>query len=103
MPTPIQLPDLAWSPRPMRQFQTHDLAYFFLRQLPRMALGSPRLLGHPFQTLPDKALLPLVAGLGADPIFLAERPKIERPNCLQRKLDSLFHRFTFFPRHRAPF
>ena len=29
----IQLPNLARSPRPVRQFATHDLAYYFLRQL----------------------------------------------------------------------
>ena len=48
---------------------------------------------------PAKTLLPLVARLGADSIFLAESAKIERPHRSHCKLHSLFHRFIFLPRH----
>src|SRR5207248_8916581 len=48
---------------------------------------------------PPKTLLPLVARLGADSIFLAQSAKIERLHRSHCKLHSLFHRFTFLPRH----
>src|ERR1700681_215860 len=81
MPTQIQLPNLARSPVHMRQLQAHDLAHRFFRQLLGTALGPTRFFHHPLQTLSEKAFLPLVSGLGADPVLLAKRPKIERPHC----------------------
>src|SRR6266481_8651348 len=64
-----------------------------------MAFRPPRFFFHPGQTFTPKTLLPLVARLGADSIFLAESAKIERPHRSHCKLHSLFHRFTFLPRH----
>src|SRR4029077_7414316 len=58
-----------------------------------------RSLSQASESLTQKALLPFVTGLGAYPILLAQRSKIQRPHRLHRKLNSLLHRFTLFPRH----
>src|SRR5438094_314659 len=92
MPPKIQLPDLARSPTQMPQLQTHDLANNFFSQLIGMSVRSARLLLQTLKTIAQKPLFPLVTRLGADPIFLAERSKIERPQRFDRKLHSLFHR-----------
>src|SRR2546430_16990598 len=59
------------------------------------ASRPPRFFFHPGQTFTPKTLLPLVARLGADSIFLAESAKIERPHRSHCKLHSLSHKFTF--------
>src|SRR6266567_3829306 len=64
-----------------------------------MTFRPPRFLCHPGQTFAPKTLFPLVPRLGADSVLLTQRSKIERLHRSHRKLHSLFHRFTFFPRH----
>src|SRR5882724_5133869 len=103
MTTQIQFPNLARSPAQMCQLQAHYLAQLFLRQLLRSVSRTARLFFHPAHPVAQKALLPFVSGLCADPILLAQRPKVQRLHRSQGKLNSLFHRFCFLPRHRAPF
>src|SRR5438874_896503 len=102
MTTQIQFPNLARSPIQMCQLQAHHLAHHFLRQLLRTAPRPARLFFHPANPIAQKTLLPLVSGLRADPILLAQRPKVQRAHRSQGKLNSLFHRFCSSPRHRAP-
>src|SRR5256886_14229349 len=103
MTTQIQFPNLARSTIQMRQLQAHHLAHHFLRQLLRTAPRPARLFFHPAHPIAQKTLLPLVSGLRADPILLAQRPKVQRAHRSQGKLNSLFHRFCSSPRHRTPF
>src|SRR5438128_8980547 len=86
----------------MRQFQAHHLAYHRFVQLLSVTMGPSRALLHPFNPFTQKTLLPFIPRLGADPILLAERSKIQRPQRLHPKLYSLFHRFILFPRHIRP-
>src|ERR1700693_4114492 len=58
----------------------------------------------PFLPAPGvKTSLAICIRLGADPILLAQRSKIQRSQRLQCKLSSLIHRFTLFPRHYRSF
>src|SRR5882724_2408233 len=95
----VQFPNLARPPGHVRQLQTHNLTHFLFGQLLGMTLRPARLLLHAPNSLAQKTLLPLIPSLGANPILLTERSKIERPHRFQRKLDSLFHRFNFLPWH----
>ncbi len=99
MLTQIQRPNLARSPMPVRLLEAHHLADHPFSQLIGMTQWPPRLLRHPGQTISQQPLPPLVASLGADPIFLTQRTKVVRLQRLQSKLHSLFHRFTFSPGH----
>ena len=65
----IQLPQLAWSPIPMRQLQPDDLTDHRFDQLIGMARRTPRSFRHPAGAQFQKPALPFIAGLGADPIF----------------------------------
>src|SRR5258706_983570 len=47
----------------------------------------------------QKAFLPLVAGLGTDPILPTQISKVLCPQGSQHKLRSLIHRLLFFPWH----
>src|SRR5205823_4605636 len=78
VPTSVKFPDLAWSPAPVRQLQAHNLAHPLFGQLIGMTLRPARLLLHSFNSLTQKTLLPLVPSLGANPILLTQRSKIER-------------------------
>src|SRR5207253_9875447 len=102
VPAPVKFPDLARSPAPMRQLQAHNLAHRLFGQLIGMTLRPTRLLLHSFNSLAQKTLLPLVPSLGANPILLTQRSKIERLHRLQPKLYPLFHRFSFLPWHIRP-
>src|SRR5258708_26038179 len=46
---------------------------------------------------------PLVARLGADPVFVAQSSKVLRLHGFHRKLNSLVHRFIIFPGHPAAY
>src|SRR5882762_5901854 len=62
-------------------------------------LRSSGKLHHPLTPILVKTLPPLVTGLGADPVFLAQLSKVAGMNRFQYKLFPLVHRFYFFPRH----
>src|SRR5947208_8590203 len=64
-----------------------------------MTFRPPRFLCHPGQSFAPKTLFPLVPRLGADSVLLTQRSEIERLHRSHRKLHSLFHRYTFLPRH----
>ena len=100
---PIQFPNLARSPVWVGLFEAHDLADDGFGQFVGQVFGSARLLGHARQTVLQQPLLPLVAGLGADPIFGAQGPKVLCAQRLHRKLHPLIHRSILFPRHPAAY
>ena len=87
----------------MRVFKPDDLADRCLAQLFGVAARSAGELHHPLRPIPVKAVAPLVPGLGADPVFPAQLPKVAGMKRFQYKLFSLVHRFYFLPRHRADY
>jgi hypothetical protein len=87
----------------MRILKPHNLANYRLSQLFGVAQGPPAMLHHPFIPMPVKTLPPLISGLGADPVFLAQLPKVAGMNRFQYKLFSLVHRFYFFPWHPSDY
>jgi hypothetical protein len=62
----------------MSQFQTHYLTHHFIPQLIGMVMWPTRSLRHVFHPLTQKTLLPFITRFRADPVFLAQRPKIRR-------------------------
>src|SRR5579871_3099021 len=95
----IQLPNLARPPITMDLLETNNLTNLCFAQLFGMAVRSARLLCHPGQPILHKTLLPFISRLGTDPILLAQRPKIIRPQRFDHKLHPLVHRFFLLPRH----
>src|SRR5207247_8953882 len=73
--------------------------HLLLCQLLGMASRPPRFFSHPSQAFAPKTLFPLVPRLGTDSVLLTQRSKIERLHRSHPKLHSLFHKFTFLPRH----
>jgi hypothetical protein len=57
----------------MGQFQPHDRTNLLLAQLLGTTSRPTRLFGQTFQSFTREAFSPLVARLGAYPVFLAER------------------------------
>src|SRR5215831_7227652 len=102
MAAAIQFANLARTPAPMSQFQTNYLTHHFIAQLIGMVVWPTRSLHHASHPLTQKTLLPFITGFRADPVFLAQRRKIRRSHRFQSKLNFLFHRFAFSPRHIRP-
>ena len=67
----VNFPNLLGSPMPMSLFDPHDRADLFLTQLARTTMRTPTLFLHRAETLGPKAISPLVAHAGADPILSA--------------------------------
>src|SRR6202008_1699070 len=95
----VQLPQLARPPVRMGKLEPHDRAHPLLAQTLWMAVRPARLLLHPSSALAQKALLPLVASLGADSVLPAQRPEVPSPQRPTAKLDSLVNRFILSPGH----
>src|SRR5438105_11042264 len=77
------------SPRRLAPSSDNCLGLLFGRRDSSPTLCSPS----------HQALSPLIAGSCRDPILPAQHSKVPTPRRPQSKLDSLLHRFTFFPWH----
>src|SRR4051794_23201711 len=97
----IDSPKLARAPPGMRVLEPDHLANHCFPKLFGMPLRSTRAFLHPLKSLLVKALQPLVARLGTNPILLAQLPKVARLNRFQHKLFSVVHRFYSLPRHAS--
>jgi len=95
----IQSPNLARPPIWMKPFEPHHLADHLRTQLLRMLVRPARFLRHSLQPSTQQPIPPLVAGLGTDAVFGTQRSEVVRAQRFHRKLNSLIHRFTRFPRH----
>jgi hypothetical protein len=63
----------------MRQLQLDDRTDFSLSKLFGVAMGPARLFLQSSKAETQEALLPLIASLSTDPVFLAQRPEVLRP------------------------
>jgi hypothetical protein len=99
MPPGINRPDLLGAPRRREFLQTNDLTEDILSQLPGVAAGTPRSIVQPGQPVFFETLQPLVTSLGADPLLLAQRPKVLRFQGSQHKLTSQVHHIPLLPWH----
>src|SRR4030095_10330954 len=71
MAAAIQFANLARTPAPMSQFQTHYLTHHLIAQLLGMVVRPTRSLRHASHPLTQKTLLPFITRFRADPVFLA--------------------------------
>src|SRR6185436_4878616 len=99
----VDVPQLARTPARVCVFEPNDLADHCLSKLFGVAQRTAGELAHALISIPVKALPPLVAGLGADPVLLAQLSEVLGVNRFQYKFLSLVHRFYFFPRHPADY
>jgi len=85
----------------VRVLEADDLAHHRLRQFVGVTFRLPALFGDAFQAFGDEALLPFVAGLGADLILAAQLAEISGVQRLEGKFDSLVHDSGLFPWHSS--
>ena len=75
----------------------------FARRRPGAVLGSTRSVPQSFGTVRSPAVQPLVAGLPADPVVLAEPSEtVQTPVSVLDKAGSFVHDISLRERHRSP-
>ncbi len=95
----VEIADLAWSPMRMGQLEEHHFANDGFRKFVGMALWPAAFVLQTGESVVEEALLPFVAGFGADSVFLTELAEVGSGQALHGEFNFFVHFTGIFPWH----